>query len=121
MGQFTSKQQTPKNNLTPGTAEWYREEANILYQQRNNAFAQSKAAYSRKNHDDAKKLSKQGKELDAKAKEMEKKASDLIYAEKNAGRGPGEVDLHGLKVRACTCSVIAPLSRLFSQNNLFIR
>jgi Domain of unknown function (DUF1771) len=95
MGNFAS---APSNNHDHGSPEWHRTQADELFQQRDACFKQSQAAFRRGDQHQAKQLSQKGKALGEQAKAMHAKAAELIYANKNKGRGLGEVDLHGLRV-----------------------
>ncbi|KAK0219059.1 hypothetical protein IW262DRAFT_1317918 [Armillaria fumosa] len=62
-------------------------------------FSESHEAFDRGDHAAAKDLSNQGKDHKQKMEQLNKEASNWIYREKNRGRLPGQIDLHGLYVK----------------------
>ncbi|KAK0184894.1 hypothetical protein F5146DRAFT_1006309 [Armillaria mellea] len=76
-----------------------RERANKEGNEMARCFSESHDAYDRGDRAAAKELSNQGKNHKQKMEQLHKAASTWIYLEKNRGRPPGEIDLHGLYVK----------------------
>ncbi|KAK0493229.1 hypothetical protein EDD18DRAFT_433283 [Armillaria luteobubalina] len=62
-------------------------------------FSESHEAYDRQDHAAAKELANQGNDHKQIMEQLNQEASTCIYREKNRGRPPGEIDLHGLYVK----------------------
>ncbi|KAI9299960.1 hypothetical protein BJ944DRAFT_171584 [Cunninghamella echinulata] len=71
-------------------------------EKRNECYEQSQEAYRNGDGALAKELSNKGHSHDNKMKQYNQQAADLIYREKNQGRPPNEIDLHGLFVQEAT-------------------
>lgn len=78
--------------------EYWRNKGDEVAKERNHHYERSKAAYNRKDHAAAKKESDAGHAADRRSKQFQERAAEMYYQRNNAGKGPGEVDLHGLRV-----------------------
>ncbi|KAF8607451.1 Smr-domain-containing protein, partial [Ceratobasidium sp. AG-I] len=63
------------------------------------AFAASQTAHAEGDGERAKELSELGKVHQARMHELHAEAADQVFREKNEGREPDEIDLHGLLVK----------------------
>ncbi|KAG2486502.1 hypothetical protein HYH03_014804 [Edaphochlamys debaryana] len=82
----------------PATPEYWRAKGDAHAHQRNEAFAASKAAYDARDHARAGELSCRGKQHAEQSKAAHARAAQLLLARNNARSGPGQLDLHGLRV-----------------------
>ncbi|KAI0035895.1 Smr-domain-containing protein [Vararia minispora EC-137] len=62
------------------------------------AFEEARRAYAAGDGKRAKELSNKGREHERERNQLNNQASELIFRENNQNKGPGEVDLHGLRV-----------------------
>ncbi|KAI9313647.1 hypothetical protein BX666DRAFT_1978639 [Dichotomocladium elegans] len=88
-----------------------RELAKHEAEQRNACYERSKAAYQAGDGAEAKSLSVQGHKHDEAMKRYNQQAADLVFEEKNRGRSPYEIDLHGLFVKEAAEKVDEALRR----------
>ncbi|KAG9103354.1 hypothetical protein FRC07_010012, partial [Ceratobasidium sp. 392] len=63
------------------------------------AFEASQAAYREGDGEQAKQLADQGRKHQTRMQELHAEASEQVFREKNEGREPDEIDLHGLYVK----------------------
>ncbi|GLC34753.1 hypothetical protein PLESTB_001159700 [Pleodorina starrii] len=100
--------------------EYWRNLGDQLSRQRNQAFEDSKAAYAAGNHALAGRLSRQGKDCARQAEQAHERAAALFLQRNNpgvslspggSGPPPGQIDLHGLRVKEAVATVERALSR----------
>ncbi|KAG2433889.1 hypothetical protein HXX76_008242 [Chlamydomonas incerta] len=89
----------------PSRPEYWRAQGDAHAQARNAAFAASKEAYRLGDHARAGQLSREGKQHAAQCNEAHERAAALVLAQHNTGRTPGELDLHGLRVKEAVAEV----------------
>ncbi|ORX56995.1 DUF1771-domain-containing protein [Hesseltinella vesiculosa] len=119
-------QQQPHSNFTPSPSHDYgkvqqehddpeytrlRSMAHDEAEKRNACYDRSQAAYQQGDGARAKEESNQGHEHDRLMKQYNQQAADLAYNQKNAGRAPNEIDLHGLFVAEASDRVEEALQR----------
>ncbi|KAG8741081.1 hypothetical protein FRC12_015795 [Ceratobasidium sp. 428] len=63
------------------------------------AFEASQVAYREGDGERAKELANMGRAHQTKMQELHAEAAEQVFREKNEGREPGEIDLHGLYVK----------------------
>ncbi|EGF81651.1 hypothetical protein BATDEDRAFT_16402, partial [Batrachochytrium dendrobatidis JAM81] len=80
-------------------AESLRDQAHKMANDRAKFYDASQAAWNSGNKADAKEQSDKAKQYGAKVDQLNAQASALFFKAKNAGRGLGEIDLHGQFVR----------------------
>ncbi|CEG63529.1 hypothetical protein RMATCC62417_00657 [Rhizopus microsporus] len=88
-----------------------RQRAHEEAEKRNELYAASQAAYQSGDGAEAKQLSIQGHKHDERMKEFNRQAAEYIYAKKNQGRPPNEIDLHGLFVTEASEKVEQAIQR----------
>lgn len=71
------------------------QEGNLMHE----AFEAASRAYKTGDGASAKELSNKGHQHDRNKDELNARAANWIYEANNRGRGPGEIDLHGLYVQ----------------------
>ena len=99
MGNTPSGSAYHANASDESDPDYWRHKGDESAQERNRCFERSKAAYSRNDHAAAKKESAAGHAADRRSKQFQERAAQMYYQRNNAGRGPAEVDLHGLRVQ----------------------
>ncbi|ORZ14574.1 hypothetical protein BCR42DRAFT_417214 [Absidia repens] len=85
-------------------------------EKRNACYQRSQEAYHDGNGALAKEESNKGHRHDEQMKQYNRKAADLVYAQKNQGRPPTEIDLHGLFVQEASERVDQALRRCEKEN-----
>ncbi|KAI8331887.1 hypothetical protein BC941DRAFT_437831 [Chlamydoabsidia padenii] len=88
-----------------------RDQAHQEAEKRNACYQRSQEAYHQGDGARAKEESNQGHRHDELMKQYNHQAADLVYAHKNQGRPPTEIDLHGLFVQEAKERVDAALRR----------
>lgn len=87
------------NHATDSDYKRLRDQANSLYDKRNQLSLQSQQAYKRGDKEQAHQLSEQAKQAVAQAEEYSKQAAQYVFQENNADSAADEIDLHGLYVK----------------------
>ncbi|KAL5528419.1 hypothetical protein ACEPAF_7555 [Sanghuangporus sanghuang] len=74
-----------------------RKEVEDLDEEMDRVFSASREAYQSGDGARAKELSDGGKKMKARQERLNREAAEWIFEKNNAGREPGEIDLHGLR------------------------
>lgn len=109
------------NHATDPQYKKLRDEADRLYQRRQQLSNQSQQAYKQGDKARAKDLSDQAKQVGSQAEDKNFEAALFVFRENNADSAPDEIDLHGLFVKEAEAILRRRIQEAVQNNQLHLR